>query len=609
MAVAAREDVAERPAARTGARVSTLWVILVLLIAAFSLAHLGSRIWDSWTGYAGYGDLGYVDAGVCGPDGFCRVDTLTPGGAMAVADVQRGDAVRFDRGIDHAGWGGRVARPGEKVGFTLRHGGALSHHVATAQPLRGAPPGARSVVTLATWAVVSLIGLFVVLRSRRRTTNVLLGGALITLGTGGAWGTLMESDPAVFTAVDGVSTMIVYAPPLLFLAFALAARAETSGKASGGWRVVLILYAVAVSVIAVLDAVFSLTGRLLYGDIRAPTAMVALGFLLASLVLGIAWLESRGRDRMRFAFMLVAIVLLGASMDVAGAVILLMGDDWSLTNPLVVATLAGAVAGAAVFAYAVLRHRVFDLGFALNRTLVYGVVSAVLLAAFGVIEWAVNHFVPIEGREKNALIDAVIAVGVFLTFHRVRDWAEHLVERLFYRRWQKAEAAFRKFVREAAFFTEAPALTEDFVQALSAYAEGAPAAVYLADGRCYACAAGDLPGVAARLAADLRPLVSLRADPKPVQIHDDALNAALIAPMVNRNEVIGLAVLGPKPSGFDYRPDEIELIGWATRQVGLDLHALKVERLEASEADLRKTVAALQHALALKSEPATPKPT
>jgi hypothetical protein len=48
-----------------------------------------------------------------------------------------------------------------------------------------------------------------------------------------------------------------------------------------------------------------------------------------------------------------------------------------------------------------------------------------------------------------------------------------------------------------------------------------------------------------------------------------------------------VAVLGAKPSGRGWRPDEIELIGWATRQVGLDLHALTVEQLENERLELR----------------------
>jgi hypothetical protein len=64
--------------------------------------------------------------------------------------------------------------------------------------------------------------------------------------------------------------------------------------------------------------------------------------------------------------------------------------------------------------------------------------------------------------------------------------------------------------------------------------------------------------------------------------------------MVNRNEVFGLAILGPKPSGQNYRPDEIELIGWATNQIGLDLHALEVERFAALAAELRQENATLR---------------
>jgi len=236
----------------------------------------------------------------------------------------------------------------------------------------------------------------------------------------------------------------------------------------------------------------------------------------------------------------------------------------------------------ALFIFAVLRHRLVDLGFAVNRTLVYGVVSAILLAAFGLIEWAVDHFIPVEGREKNALIDAAVAVGVFLTFHRVRDVVEHGIEGLFFRRWQRAEAALRRFVKEAAFVSQPLALSRSFRRALADYAEGAEVAVYLveAEGEGYVRAEGEIAGVPARLDRDLSPLVSLRADPKPADLQDDALGAALIAPMVNRNEVTDFVLLGPKPSGKGYRPDEIELIGWATRQVGLDLHALKAERLE-----------------------------
>jgi len=74
--------------------------------------------------------------------------------------------------------------------------------------------------------------------------------------------------------------------------------------------------------------------------------------------------------------------------------------------------------------------------------------------------------------------------------------------------------------------------------------------------------------------------------------------------MVNRNEVLGVVLLGPKPSGQDLRPDEVELIEWATRQVGLDLHALKVEQLERERSELRSANAQLEKMFRLNAHQA-----
>ena len=67
--------------------------------------------------------------------------------------------------------------------------------------------------------------------------------------------------------------------------------------------------------------------------------------------------------------------------------------------------------------------------------------------------------------------------------------------------------------------------------------------------------------------------------------------------MVTRNDVVGIVLLGAKPSGLDFRPDEIELIGWATHQIGLDLQTLKVEQLEAECAELKRSAAEMERIL------------
>ena len=587
-------------------RVSPFWRVLILLIGVFVLTHDGSCIWDRMNGQAGYGDLGFhwEDGGL---DGFWRVDAVTPGGPAARLGLRKGDAVRFDR-IE----GARSVRVGEAVGFTLSRAGARSHEAVTAGPPLARPRAlaARSGALLSdgAWLMIGLIGLFVVLRSQWRGSTFLLGAALTCLGSLGTNPSLLESDPRLYPAFVCLSTVVFLAPPVLFLAFAGAARRETSGMALRAWTMLPVAFAAAMTVVGAYGIWVGLTARVLldgWAAFKVAVAGMDLCYLLTIVLLGLAWRESRGRDRTRYGFMMAAIGLLSASTQVVGTAINLTGNDWSLTNPLVIMHIVGSIAGAGVFAYAVLRHHVLDLGFVVNRTLVYGVLSTLLLVAFGLIEWAVDHFMPRGGRETSAVIDAGVALAVFLTFHRVRDFVEGLVEGVFFRSWQLAEAALRRFVREAAFVTRSERLTQAFATALSQYAEGAQAAVYLrrGDGGAYHRIDGAVAGVGEVLDPDDATLVAIRAEPKVLASGPDAssLQGALIAPMVHRNEVIGLVYLGIKPSGFGYRPDEIEVIGWATQQVGLDLHALKVERLEASETDLRKTVAVLEHALSLKS--------
>ena len=213
------------------------------------------------------------------------------------------------------------------------------------------------------------------------------------------------------------------------------------------------------------------------------------------------------------------------------------------------------------------------------------------MSAFALSEWAADHLMKFQGRETNMLIDAAIALAVSLMFDRVRRVVEHAIELVFFRSWQEKAAALRKFVGEASFVTRREPLIRGFAGALARFAD-ADCAIYLVSERGdYRLAEGGLPGAPKRIDPDDPALITLRADHKPLTLADSlsALPAELATPMINRNEVTGLALMGPRPATAGYRPDEAELIGWATTQVGLDLHALEVEKLQSAvrKADTR----------------------
>jgi hypothetical protein len=531
--------------------------------------------------------------------GYVVVTSVEKDGALSNL-VTAGDRIAFDRPYDYE----RTLQAGETVGFTVEHAGKSAHHrivVPPHLPAHVSGPLDSLGYFDAAFLLCGLFGLFVVARSGRQITPLLLGAAMISESLDWSTPPFWLASPAVhpFAVMFGTIN-IAWAIPVLFYAFALRFHEDNAGPVRPWEKALFWLFAGVQAVVTVLHGVARIyvIHWPLIGDGNVASFYVGanLGLAACVLYLFLGWRRSTAGVQQRYALMLIAASLTAVAQVFGNLVSYGAPDSWAVGAD---AILAGVV-GPILFAYVILRHRVFDLGFALNRTLVYGAVSAILLAAFGLIEWAVDHFVPIEGREKNALIDAAIAVGVFLTFHRVRDKVEAAIEGLFFQSWKKAEAALRQFVKEAPFFSEAPALTKAYVQAVSGYAENAPAAVYLAESGGYARAHGEFIDVAPHLGLDLRSLVRLRADPKPIELHDEDLNAALIAPMVNRNEVIGFVLVGAKPNGHGLRPDEVELIGWATRQVGLDLHALKVEELEAANADLSKTVAVLERSLALK---------
>ena len=577
---------------------SALIRILCLIYAAFVLVEdVGDAL--SYFNIPPLGSLGAEIDRPRGRDGFLDVVGVEPGGPFARAGVVVGDRVRLDRRYDYI----RHLRPSEAVGLTLDHRGRTRHvqvEAVPASPDVASADGLSLFLSSLACSIAAVIGAFILWRSRADAATLMLGMALLTYGLNTTQPSPWLSAPAVYPFASQAGWTNHAAVGVLFYAFAVSFYAQRVGRIRGlewaaFWIFALVEMASRQLFGAALDAAQAYPG----GEAgRVSHSGIALiGFAACVNYLRLGWRRSDPRLKQRYTLMLIATSMIGLSQAMDALIPPSLSAQIETLRNTTDAFLTGVVASS-LLAYAILRHRVFDLGFVFNRTLVYGAVSAVLLTAFGVIEWGVDHLLKIEDREKNALVDAAIALGVFLTFHRVRDGVEHWVEHLFFHSWQKAEAALRRFVREAALTSEGPQLVHDFARAVHTFAEGAPIAIYLPDGRAYARAAGALDAFGSALNADDPAVARLRTDLRPIEAHDQETTWALIAPMVNRTEVSGLVVLAPKPSGLGYRPDEVELVGWAAVQIGLDLHALKLEQLETERADLNSANAALRSEIA-----------
>ena len=194
------------------------------------------------------------------------------------------------------------------------------------------------------------------------------------------------------------------------------------------------------------------------------------------------------------------------------------------------------------------------------------------------------------------MLNAALALTIFVVFHRVRDFAEKIVEKLLFHSWQHNEATLRRFVKEASFIDTTEALAAAVVAELNRFSRGAECALFAVDGHCYRRTDGAIRGIDVVIDGDDPVAVTMRADTVPVAVGEtrSGLPAVLALPMAHRAQLHGFILLGGKPSGDSYRPDEIEVLGWAAHQIGLDLHALKVAQLEAQTSRQRHDLALLK---------------
>jgi hypothetical protein len=105
----------------------------------------------------------------------------------------------------------------------------------------------------------------------------------------------------------------------------------------------------------------------------------------------------------------------------------------------------GALAGIALaIGIAILKHRLYDIDLLINRTIVYGGLSAGLGLAYWasvvVLQQALQPFT--QGSEL-AIIVSTLAVAAL--FSPARRWIQDLVDRRFYRRKYHAERTLENF--------------------------------------------------------------------------------------------------------------------------------------------------------------------
>jgi hypothetical protein len=216
--------------------------------------------------------------------------------------------------------------------------------------------------------------------------------------------------------------------------------------------------------------------------------------------------------------------------------------------------------------YALLKRRLLDVGFVLNRAAVFTGVSICVVGAFTLVEWALGGWLHSAGRVANVVVSAAIALGLGLSLHQIHARVDRVVDSVFFRKRHEDERALKHFAREVAFITDPEIVVERATQTLKQHADASSAEFALHDGNGYYGRVGENDAA----------LVSLRASHEVVDLHltDTALDGEFAYPMLCRGHLIGVLVLGPKASGEPYAPDESAAIAQVAHGVGVALDLL-----------------------------------
>lgn|GEM_PF-1260306 len=583
---------------------------LLAMVSAMDVTRLAG-----WIGHDGRGDLGFRAHALTQRAGWSQIDSVAPIGPAKTAGFATGMVVRFDRAYE--------ARAELLVGRTIGLSIAAAHAatkrprhltlIAEANPASVRDPyrnpGSASVV-FAGWFCVAL-GIVAVTRGWGSVAALAFGLGMFALPLDPVvplWANLAW-EVALFLPLCAVMGSAVIGMLLLpaALYYERIGRPHWLWLAAFGAIGLTLVVARALAALRLLDE----TRFAQIGD-RAQTmtlVLVAVGLGLGLYWAWRGWRDGVGAGRRRFAALLatnvftVLVTLADTALAMApgqsaSTSALPYFTQQSLTHVLVPLALA----------YAVLRHRVVDIGFALNRMVVFGSVSALLLGSFGLIEWGIEHWLPESwvnaGVGAGVWIDAGAGLLVYLAFHRIHDAVEHRVECLFFQTWQSNEAILRRFVESAPHFEDERALARSFADELSRFAGEARVALYRRKDRTHDAILERITGswdTAPRtLPIDDPAFALMRAEHAMVKVGaldlSDALTdlpGVLAMPMLDHGTLTGLVLMDLKGNGALYRPDEIAVLGWAAHDVALALAALHAGLIESENRLLKAQLARL----------------
>jgi hypothetical protein len=223
-------------------------------------------------------------------------------------------------------------------------------------------------------------------------------------------------------------------------------------------------------------------------------------------------------------------------------------------------------------AYAVLRHRVLDIGFALNRGAVYAVLTTIVICVVSLVDWLTGRLLSEERLALAIEALATIAVGVSLNWLHGR--VERVVDQTVFRRRHLAERRIEHRIDALRFATTEGAIDDSLARDAPEILELASSAIFrrVVSGGPFVriAAAGWSASDVDSVEPDSLLVRTILALEKPVILADLAIDhpgmpegpakPVLAIPINAQHELLGFALFGNERDGGSLDPTQISLL-------------------------------------------------
>jgi hypothetical protein len=199
-----------------------------------------------------------------------------------------------------------------------------------------------------------------------------------------------------------------------------------------------------------------------------------------AVALFVRYRRANGTEREQIKWLLYAcavflVVYVGGFVSGLGGTASLGGYIWGVFFGLSVITLPAAIG------IAILRYRLYDIDVVINRTLVYGLLTAILaLVYLGGVATTQAIFRTLTGQEHQPQLVVVISTLVIAAlFNPLRRRIQSFIDRRFYRNKYDARKALEVFSAKMRDETDLNALSDDLVGVVSEAMQPAHVSLWL----------------------------------------------------------------------------------------------------------------------------------